>query len=115
MTDQNTRNSFLYLIGIMGLIGLLFFVIVKVSNGEIEVVDSPASKTYDELPAKVIEDGKDYQAVIKTNQGDITIDLLENNAPNTVNNFVFLSQDDFYDKVIFHRVVKDFVIQGGGR
>jgi cyclophilin family peptidyl-prolyl cis-trans isomerase len=115
MKDPNTRNSFLYLIGIMALIGLMFFVVIQLSEGEIGLIENPAEKTYKQAPEKVIEDGVDYQALIKTNQGDITIDLLENNAPNTVNNFVFLAEDGFYDKVQFHRVVQDFVIQSGSR
>jgi peptidylprolyl isomerase len=53
------------------------------------------------------------QAILRTSQGDITIDLNETMAPNTVQNFVKLAQSGFYDGTKFHRVIKDFMIQGG--
>ena len=53
------------------------------------------------------------QAIFHTSKGDITIDLLENEAPKTVANFIKLAGDKFYDGVKFHRVIKDFMIQGG--
>ena len=60
-----------------------------------------------------IDVDKSYTATINTNQGSITVDLFAKDAPKTVNNFVFLAQDGFYDGVIFHRVIKNFMIQGG--
>ncbi|REK20907.1 MAG: peptidylprolyl isomerase [Actinobacteria bacterium] len=56
---------------------------------------------------------KKYSATIKTNHGDIEVDLHAERSPQTVNNFVFLARDGFYDGVIFHRVIEDFMIQGG--
>ena len=53
------------------------------------------------------------QAVIQTNHGPIQIELFPDDAPKTVNNFVKLANDGFYDSVIFHRVIPDFMIQGG--
>jgi cyclophilin family peptidyl-prolyl cis-trans isomerase len=53
------------------------------------------------------------QATLHTNHGDITIDLFDNDAPKTVENFTKLATDKFYDGVVFHRVIKDFMIQGG--
>src|SRR6478736_3869755 len=53
------------------------------------------------------------QAVMHTNHGDITIELFDEDAPKTVENFKKLAGDSFYDGVIFHRVIKDFMIQGG--
>lgn len=64
-------------------------------------------------PAMQLEDGKDYQAVLHTNKGDITIDLLEGEAPKTVNNFVFLAEQGYYSNVPFHRVIKGFMVQTG--
>lgn len=55
----------------------------------------------------------DYQAIIKLPDGDVTIDLFEVESPVTVNNFVFLAQQGFYDNVTFHRVMADFMAQGG--
>jgi peptidyl-prolyl cis-trans isomerase B (cyclophilin B) len=53
------------------------------------------------------------QAIIKTNHGPIHVQLYPDDAPKTVNNFVKLANDGFYDRVIFHRVIPDFMIQGG--
>lgn len=60
-----------------------------------------------------LQKGKDYSAVLKTNFGDITVDLYELDAPYTVTNFVYLANEDFYDGTVFFRVIKDFLIQGG--
>ena len=53
------------------------------------------------------------QAIIQTNHGPIHVELYPNDAPKTVDNFVKLANDGFYDSVIFHRVIPDFMIQGG--
>lgn len=68
---------------------------------------------YASPPATVIEPGKDYKAVLKTGRGDIHVDLFQDEAPVTVNNFVFLAQEGFYDDTTFHRVIPDFMVQGG--
>jgi cyclophilin family peptidyl-prolyl cis-trans isomerase len=60
-----------------------------------------------------IDPAKTYTAKIKTSAGQMTAELYPKDAPNTVNNFVFLARDGFYDGVIFHRVIKGFMIQGG--
>jgi peptidyl-prolyl cis-trans isomerase B (cyclophilin B) len=52
-------------------------------------------------------------AILHTNQGDITVELFDEDAPKTVENFKKLATDKFYEGVIFHRVIKDFMIQGG--
>jgi peptidyl-prolyl cis-trans isomerase B (cyclophilin B) len=52
-------------------------------------------------------------AVLHTNHGDITVELFEEDAPKTVENFTKLAADKFYEGVIFHRIIKDFMIQGG--
>ncbi|GHO88731.1 hypothetical protein KSZ_67370 [Dictyobacter formicarum] len=61
----------------------------------------------------VIDNNKIYCAGINTNRGLIVLELDPKIAPKTVNNFVFLAQNHFYDGLTFHRVVKDFVAQGG--
>lgn len=70
-------------------------------------------KTYDSPPPMALEDGVDYRAVIATSCGDIEIDLLEDKAPVTVNNFIFLAREGFYDGLIWHRVEQNSVIQTG--
>jgi cyclophilin family peptidyl-prolyl cis-trans isomerase len=60
-----------------------------------------------------IDTSAGYTANIKTNKGNILIELFPASAPKTVNNFVFLANDGFYDGVIFHRVIPNFMIQGG--
>ncbi len=71
------------------------------------------SKQYNALPAMQIDSNKHYTAVFKTQQGDIKIDLFAKEAPITVNNFVFLAREGFYDNTTFHRVIKGFMVQGG--
>ncbi len=70
-------------------------------------------KQYASPPAMVIDPKKTYRAKMETSKGAISIDLFADRAPVTVNNFVFLSRDGFYDDVIFHRVLDGFMAQGG--
>jgi peptidyl-prolyl cis-trans isomerase B (cyclophilin B) len=60
-----------------------------------------------------IDTDKTYSAAIETERGNIVLELYPEHAPNTVNNFVFLAQQGFYDGVTFHRVIANFMIQGG--
>jgi len=76
-------------------------------------VPNIARKQYNAAPALSIDVNKAYTATIKTNLGDIKVALNAKDAPNTVNNFVFLAREKFYDGVIFHRIIKGFMIQGG--
>ncbi len=71
------------------------------------------AKQYNSPPDMQIDTAKTYKATIKTNKGDITARLFADESPNTVNNFVFLAREGFYDGVIFHRVIKGFMLQGG--
>lgn len=66
-----------------------------------------------EKPAMQIDQNKHYQAVLTTDKGDITIDLTASATPVTVNNFVALARQGFYDGTIFHRIIDGFMIQGG--
>jgi cyclophilin family peptidyl-prolyl cis-trans isomerase len=68
---------------------------------------------YPEPPAMIIDPSRPYFATVQTNQGSFCIELFARQAPKTVNNFVFLAQEGFYDDVIFHRVLPDFVAQTG--
>ncbi|MAU10572.1 MAG: peptidylprolyl isomerase [Anaerolineaceae bacterium] len=71
------------------------------------------AKKYNAYPDMVIDPSKSYVARIETDRGTINIDLFADRAPKTVNNFVFLARDGFYDDLIFHRVIDDFMVQGG--
>ncbi len=71
------------------------------------------AQQYPSAPSFTIDAANAYRAVIRTGQGDITVELLADRAPSTVNNFVFLAREGFYDGVIFHRVIEGFMIQGG--
>jgi cyclophilin family peptidyl-prolyl cis-trans isomerase len=79
-------------------------------------INQPATaqrKVYTAPPAMQIDPQKQYHATIQTNQGDIGIKLFANESPKTVNNFVFLAKEKFYDGIKFHRIIKDFMIQTG--
>ncbi len=71
------------------------------------------AKSYNAAPAMQIDANKSYTAHFKTSKGAFDIQLHAKEAPITVNNFVFLAREGFYDGVVFHRVIKDFMIQGG--
>lgn len=68
---------------------------------------------WDSAPEMQIDTSKKYMAEIETDRGSIKLELFPNHAPKTVNNFVFLAQQGFYDGVLFHRVISNFMIQGG--
>ena len=70
-------------------------------------------KQYPEAPAQTIDPNKNYSATFKTSRGEIVCDLFAKDAPKTVNNFVFLAKEKFYDGTVFHRVIADFMVQGG--
>lgn len=70
-------------------------------------------KQWESPPEMSIDPSKIYVVNMETNRGGITLELYPEHAPKTVNNFVFLAGEGFYDGVTFHRVIRDFVIQGG--
>ncbi len=72
-----------------------------------------SQKQWSTPPEMKIDPSKTYTAAIETDKGKIELELSPQHAPKTVNNFVFLAQEGFYDGVIFHRVINDFMIQGG--
>lgn len=83
-----------------------------------ESADEPARavatiKQYSGAPPLTIDASKRYVATIKTSRGDVVVELLPTQAPQAVNNFVFLTRDGFYDGVTFHRVIPGFVAQAG--
>jgi len=70
-------------------------------------------KQYAQQPAMKVDPAKTYTVTIETNKGTVTAELFPSDAPNTVNNFVCLADDGYFDGTPFHRIVKGFVIQGG--
>ncbi len=71
------------------------------------------TQQYPSAPDLTIDLAKQYSATLHTNHGDIEIDLHAKRSPQTVNNFVFLARNNFYDGVLFHRVISGFMVQGG--
>src|SRR5512140_358415 len=72
-----------------------------------------ATKQGNNPPAMVIDPKKKYTATISTEKGDMVLELFADKTPKTVNNFVFLAREGYYDGTIFHRVIADFMVQGG--
>lgn len=71
------------------------------------------TKTWNNPPEFKLDLHKKYSATFKTDKGDIEVELFAAKVPATVNNFVFLAREGFYDNTIFHRVINDFMVQGG--
>ncbi len=71
------------------------------------------AKTYSTPPQMRIDPSRSYTAIFHTEKGDVTIQLFADKAPRTVNNFVFLAKEGFYDGTTFHRVIENFMVQGG--
>jgi cyclophilin family peptidyl-prolyl cis-trans isomerase len=70
-------------------------------------------KQWSKPPEMALDPKKRYSATLHTDRGDIVVALFADKTPRTVNNFVFLARQNFYDGTIFHRVIKDFMAQGG--
>ncbi len=71
------------------------------------------AKQYAAPPEMQVETDRTYRVTIETERGTIELELFPEHAPKTVNNFVFLAREGFYDGVTFHRVISNFMIQGG--
>jgi len=71
------------------------------------------SKQWKNPPAMAIDPKKKYKARMETDKGTMVIELFAEKAPRTVNNFVFLAREGFYEGVVFHRVISNFMAQGG--
>lgn len=78
-----------------------------------EAPATQTTKSWDNPPAMEIDVNKSYEAEVTTSKGTFTIELFAKDAPKTVNNFVFLSKQGFYNDVIFHRIMESFMIQTG--
>ena len=74
---------------------------------------TPSRKTYSASPPTTIDTSKTYTATLETEKGDVILELFAKDAPKTVNNFVFLAREGFYNGVTFHRVLPGFMAQSG--
>jgi len=94
---------------------MLLMTLTVISCGEKAPEQPPAAKpkTYSSPPAMIIDTSKQYTAVIETEKGNMVAELFAKDVPVTVNNFVFLAREGFYDGSTFHRVIPDFMAQGG--
>lgn len=98
-----------YLRRVTGIILLTLFPLLTASCAE----SVPPPKTYPAPPSMVIDTAKQYTAIIETEKGNLVLELFAQDVPVTVNNFVFLARDGFYDNTTFHRVIAGFMAQGG--
>ncbi len=72
-----------------------------------------SEQQWDSPPEMSIDTDRTYQCTIETDRGAVTLELYPEHAPVTVNNFLFLARESFYDGTSFHRVINDFMVQGG--
>lgn len=116
-------NKYISFVVVVLLLGAGVFFLVK-NNKDTQVAEDALKETETteikntEVEKKEdiinnLETKKTMTATLNTNQGDITIELLDKQAPNTVTNFTKLAKEGFYDGIKFHRVIKGFMIQGG--
>jgi len=106
-TNRWSRNKKL-LIGLGAAVVIVLIVIIATLPAK--------PKTYSAPPPMTIDTSKEYIATIETRKGNLVLELFANEVPITVNNFVFLARDGFYNGTTFHRVVREpspFVVQGG--
>ncbi len=98
-------------------LALTLALLLTLTAGAFAQTTQPAEKKqrkqYDAPPPMTIDVNKKYTATIDTDKGKIDVELFAKEAPKTVNNFVFLAREGFYDGTIFHRVIPGFMIQGG--
>ncbi len=101
-----------HLFQIAGIILVLGALLSASCGGQAEE-PAPKPKTYSAPPPMVIDTTKQYTAIIETEKGNLVLELFASDVPITVNNFVFLAREGFYDGTTFHRVIPDFMAQGG--
>lgn len=130
---KENKTFWLYIAGCIVIFFLLFFGIRSYfSTSDINIfnlsneISTPTVKPtaitleaediqYEQAPDNQIDVSKDYFAVVETNLGEFELDLFEGAAANTVNNFIFLATDDYYNGTHFHRLVPNVLLQGGSR
>ncbi len=109
------RGKFLYCLA--GAILVLTILATSCGGAKPSPSPSPAPtskpKTYSQPPPMVIDTNKKYTAIMETEKGKLVLELFAKDVPVTVNNFVFLAREGFYDNTTFHRVFHGFMVQGG--
>ncbi len=95
------------------LVGAIIGLAACSSNPAVNPITKGEAMQWSNPPPMTIDHNREYMATIKTNFGDIIVQLFPKDAPLAVNNFVFLARQGFYDGIKFHRVMKGFVIQSG--
>jgi peptidyl-prolyl cis-trans isomerase B (cyclophilin B) len=105
----STRKKLL--IGLSAAVGVILIVVFAIIPGL--KGDSQSPKTYSAPPSMTIDTSKQYTATIETEKGNLVLELFASDVPMTVNNFMSLAREGFYDGLTFHRVVPGFVVQGG--
>ena len=101
MTTKNLSRT-------AGIILLLVVLLSAACSGA-----TPRSKTYSTPPSMIIDTSKQYTATIETRRGNLVLELFASDVPVTVNNFIFLAREGFYNGSTFHRVIPGFMAQGG--
>ncbi len=128
---KENRQFWLYIVGAIAAFLALFYGLARYTgrdallpqsnsdNDSAAIVVAPTSAptavAFTSVPEISLNTELDYFARIQTNFGELTLDLFEKSAPNTVNNFAFLATKDFYDGTSFHRLVPNILLQGGSR
>jgi peptidyl-prolyl cis-trans isomerase B (cyclophilin B) len=108
----STKKKLLIGLGVAAVIAIIVMVArMPAHEGDNGLSSKP--QTYSAPPAMTIDTSKQYTATIETEKGNLVLELFASDVPMTVNNFVFLARQGFYDGLTFHRVVPDFVVQGG--
>ncbi len=102
-------KKFLIFVTIVGLLTIGYFVYTNRTKNTMKKDSASANK----LPFKLVDKNKKYQAVMETTEGTIVIELFADKTPVTVSNFVSLAKRGFYNDTSFHRVIENFMIQGG--
>ena len=112
-------NKFIWLLIVLAIVGLYFTVanndktILDLEDDTIVVETKDVEVNLPIIDTNPIDMGAVKNIILKTNKGDVTIELFSDKAPKTVENFIKLATEDFYDGTKFHRVISGFMIQGG--
>ncbi len=113
---KQENQIWVYLVGIIIIFGIIIFLgrdffVPLIYNRKSVNID----QSFNTEPEFKLTDNTNYLARLNTNKGTITVDLFESNAPKNVNNFIYLSSMGYYTRTKFHRMIPDFLIQGGDR